>query len=168
MRQILTFTADGIPAPQGSKKTIPAKDGRGHYTGKVSVLESSARLKPWRQVVAAAARLARGPMVPAAGPIVMTLEFRLPRPKGHYGTGRNAGKLKPSAPEHHLVKPDVDKLERGILDALTMAGLYGDDSQVVAVTSFKRYADHAAPGVTVTAMSPAHDPQATAQQPVSA
>lgn len=167
MRQILTFTADGIPAPQGSKKTIPAKDGRGHYTGKVSVLESSARLKPWRQVVAAAARLARGPMVPAAGPIVMTLEFRLPRPKGHYGTGRNAGKLKPSAPEWPTKKPDVDKLERAILDALTIARVYGDDSQVVAIHSTKTFADHDAPGATVGVATMDDRPQASAQRAAS-
>ena len=148
MQEILTFTADGIPAPQGSKNTTAQKDRAGEYTGKVSVYESSVKLKPWRQRVATAARAAhRGE--PAEGPLVLNIVFRLPRPKDHFGTGRNAGKLKPSAPEWPTKKPDLDKLERAILDALTIARAYGDDSQVVAIHSTKTFADHDAPGVTV-------------------
>lgn len=153
MKHVLSFTADGTPAPQGSKNTTALKDKSGEYTGKVNVYESSKKLKPWRAVVAAAARAARGPTI--EGPAILTIEFRLERPKGHYGTGRNAGKLKPSAPTHHLKKPDVDKLERGILDALTIAGIYKDDSQVVSVTSWKTFADNAPPGVTVHVSTPA-------------
>lgn len=36
---------------------------------------------------------------------------------------------------------DIDKLERNILDALTKAGVYGDDAQVVAVMHEKMCAD---------------------------
>jgi hypothetical protein len=35
-------------------------------------------------------------------------------------------------------KPDVDKLGRGVLDALKSAGVYADDSQVVGLYAFKR------------------------------
>ena len=40
------------------------------------------------------------------------MNFRFVRPKSHYGTGRNAKKLKPSAPPHHTQKPDATKLLR--------------------------------------------------------
>lgn len=148
MQEILTFTADGIPAPQGSKNTTAQKDRAGAYTGKVSVYESSVKLKPWRQVVVNAARAA-DPGPPTEGPLILNIVFRLPRPKAHFGTGRNAGRLKPSAPEWPTKKPDVDKLERAILDALTIAKVYGDDSQVVIVHSCKVYADYDPPGATV-------------------
>lgn len=152
MKHVLSFTAHGTPAPQGSKNTAAQKNKAGEYTGKVNVYESSKALKPWRQIVAAAARAARGPRI--EGPVILTIEFRYPRPKAHYGTGRNAGILKDWAPAYHLTKPDIDKTERGILDALTMAGVYRDDSQVVSVTTWKAYADNGAPGVTVHVATP--------------
>lgn len=156
MKHVMSFTADGTPAPQGSKTAIPAKTKAGVYTGKVSLVESSKALKPWREVVAAAARAAKGSWLVTVpeGPVILTIEFRFQRPKGHYGTGRNAGKLKDWAPAYHLTKPDIDKLERGILDALTMAGVYKDDSQAVSVTAWKAYADNGAPGVTVHVATP--------------
>lgn len=39
---------------------------------------------------------------------------------------------------HVVVKPDIDKLARAILDAGTGI-LYGDDSQVVSLSASKRY-----------------------------
>jgi Holliday junction resolvase RusA-like endonuclease len=55
-----------------------------------------------------------------------------PRPKSHYGTGRNAGKLKATAPTHNDGKPDRDNLDKAILDAMTGIGFMRDDKQVVA------------------------------------
>ena len=72
------------------------------------------------------------------GPIQVTMIFWLPRPKGHYGTGKNAGKLKGSAPGRPITKPDVDKVQRAILDVGT--GLwFKDDSQVVDARVMKQY-----------------------------
>lgn len=167
MQEILTFTADGVPAPQGSKNTTAQKDRAGAYTGKVSVYESSAKLKPWRQVVVNAARAA-DPGPPTEGPLILNIVFRLPRPKDHFGTGRNAGKLKPSAPEWPTKKPDVDKLERAILDALTIAKVYRDDSQVVVVNSAKVFADERPPGVMVSLETFDDRPPASAQRAASA
>ena len=41
------------------------------------------------------------------------------------------------------MRPDVDKYIRATLDALTSAGAYGDDAQVVSLRAVKA---HAAPG----------------------
>ena len=55
--------------------------------------------------------------------------------------------------EYPTVTPDIDKLERAVLDAMTIAGVWGDDSQVVSGTRGKRYADECAPGVRITIRS---------------
>lgn len=48
-----------------------------------------------------------------------------------------------------MVKPDVDKLISGTLDALKSAGVYLDDSQVVDVRGRKVYADNGLPGADI-------------------
>lgn len=133
----------GTPAPQGSKSAYQHP-----RTGKIVLVESSAGVKPWRAAVVAACRRARVPRL--AGPVAVAITFYLPRPAGHYGTGRNAGRLRPSAPAYPAVKPDVDKLERATLDGLTTGKAYEDDARVVDLSSRKRYADPAA-GIPVGA-----------------
>lgn len=114
----------GLPAPQGSKRHV----GRG------IMIESSKYVKPWRQDVRAAAEqwiLTRPGLYPMDGPLSVDMVFSMPRPKGHYGTGRNAGVLKGSAPSYPQGMPDLSKLVRSTEDALTSAGLWKDDSRVV-------------------------------------
>ena len=80
----------------------------------------------------------------------VTLTFRMPRPKSHYWTGRRAHELRPDAPTWHTSRPDVDKLTRAVLDALS--GVWWvDDSQVAMVTASKAYSDDGAPGVHIIA-----------------
>lgn len=76
------------------------------------------------------------PVPPKSGLVELDLEFRLPRPRSHYGTGRNAQKVKGSAPV--VPHQDVDNLLKGAMDAATGV-LYLDDKQVVRVTAVKRY-----------------------------
>jgi Holliday junction resolvase RusA-like endonuclease len=66
--------------------------------------------------------------------------FYMPRPKGHYGTGKNSGKLKPSAPIHHVKTPDVDNLVKFYYDILNDL-VWHDDSQVISEFSEKRYCE---------------------------
>jgi crossover junction endodeoxyribonuclease RusA len=103
------------------------------------MVESSRYVKDWRAWVRAAA--ARACPDPIAGPVEVALGFRMPRPASHFGTGRNWLLMKPSAPAHHTQRPDVDKLTRAVLDALTGIA-YGDDSTVVAVHARKRWERH--------------------------
>jgi len=65
--------------------------------------------------------------------------FVFERPKCHWGTGRNAEKLKPSSPEYHIIKPDIDNIMKIILDSLNGI-IFKDDSQVVSGKYEKRYA----------------------------
>lgn len=140
----IKINVNGLPAPQGSKKAFQNK-----HTGKISVVESAAKtVKPWRADVRAAAE-EHGGTIPRGEPVIIYLHFYLPRPKGHFGTGRNAGLLKDWAPTAVTTKPDLDKLIRSTLDALTSAGTYQDDSNVVAVNAWKSYADGRPPGATI-------------------
>lgn len=126
----IEFTAYGLPAPQGSKKYVGHR--RNKQTGKELpvLVESSKKVTPWRRVVAQTALTVR-PKVLLEGPLVADMVFSMPRPAGHFGTGRNAGRLKPSAPLVPSVMPDLSKLARSTEDALT--GLvWRDDSLVVA------------------------------------
>lgn len=134
-----SFFVPGTPAPQGSKK----------HVGNGVMIESSRHLKPWRSKVAWLAR--KHIRAPHAGAIRLDLRFVMPRPKSHFGTGRNADRIKPTAPDCHTQKPDIDKLERAVLDALTGIA-YKDDSQVVKVVKSKRWIHFAAdsPGVYIT------------------
>ena len=74
-------------------------------------------------------------------PIYIQIWYGLPRPQSHYGTGRNSGKLKPSAPKYPAKKPDIDNYEKFIFDCLNGV-VYRDDSQVVSCRHDKRYSEN--------------------------
>ena len=66
------------------------------------------------------------------------MTFYMDRPKNHYGTGKNADKLKPSAPVWHIARPDIDNFIKFIMDALN--GTYWrDDSQICLISAKKIY-----------------------------
>ena len=120
-----TFHIAGLtPAPQGSKR----------HVGGGRMVESSAKVRPWREAVRQEA-LKTGLTI-TAEPIYLHLLFRFRRPQGHYNA---RGQLKPSAPVNHITRPDLDKLCRSTLDALTGV-LFRDDSQVAFLVASKEYA----------------------------
>ncbi len=123
---MLEFVVAGIPAPQGSKRVFV----RG---GRVSLVESCARVKPYRALVSLAASQARTE-APTQQPVGIAIAFVFVRPKSHY---TSKGALRAGAPTHPG-KPDIDKLCRAVLDALTGI-LYHDDAQVVSLNASKRY-----------------------------
>ncbi|MFD9903858.1 RusA family crossover junction endodeoxyribonuclease [Streptomyces sp. NPDC059063] len=112
-----------MPGPQGSKR----------HVGGGRMIESSALVTPWRECVAWSAIEARrkGRRPTITGPVALAVTFSLARPKRHFGSGRNADAVLPSAPARPDVKPDVSKLIRSTEDALTTALVYRDDAQVV-------------------------------------
>lgn len=133
-------TVYGSPAPQGSKS---AK--RNKHTGRIQLVESSKYVKPWRdEVVASCLRVRKRGWQPLTGPLAAEFVFTLTRPKTHFGTGRNADRVRPSAPLLPSGVPDLSKLARSTEDALTTAGVYRDDALVVEYRRLlKRYhTDH--------------------------
>lgn len=126
MREICQFDVFGMPAPQGSKKFVGTnKAGRG------ILVESSKKVKPWRQDVKAAAVMVRETFWMAApagtdpcpldGPLWVSMVFTMPKPA-------SAPKRKRTWPDK---KPDLSKLARSTEDALVEAGLIKDDSRIV-------------------------------------
>lgn len=74
------------------------------------------------------------------GPLRVHIVFYIPRPKSHYGTGRNENNLKPSAPSYpDGSRQDLDNLEKFAYDCLN--GLaWNDDRQIVENFSRKVWA----------------------------
>lgn len=144
----VTFEVRGKPQPAGSKRAFTTK------TGRTVVTDDNPNSKPWQALVADAALEAMVPEdgEPLAelleGPLALAVVFVLMRPKGHFGTGRNAGVVKNSAPERPIVKPDATKLLRGVEDALT-GTVWRDDAQVVEQAAAKIYGPYNAARVTV-------------------
>lgn len=153
----LSFWVPGIPQPQGSTRSFK----RG---AKIVTTSANKNLKPWRQMVTLQAQAAMaGANAMTHTAVAVSVAFVFPRPKGHHGKRG----LLPSAPVDHLVKPDLDKLLRGVLDGLTEAGVFHDDSQVVSVVATKVYTP-TPPGarITVTPMAqPAVTPGDSAHDP---
>jgi len=132
-----SFTVDGVPVPQGSMK--------GYVRGGHAVLTSdNPNLGAWRQGVAERARQAMLGMAVCPEPVQVAIDFYLPRPRGHFGTGKNASTLRAGAPDVHTKKPDVDKLARAILDGMTGI-VFLDDAQVWALAMTKQYANPGQP-----------------------
>jgi len=80
------------------------------------------------------------PECPFEGPIETVMVFYMPRPKNHYGTGKNSGILKKIVDFFHWKKPDGDNLQKFVWDALN--GIYWkDDSQIAKWSGMKLYTD---------------------------
>jgi crossover junction endodeoxyribonuclease RusA len=116
----LAFTVIGTPAPQGSKR----------HVGNGRMVESSKAVQPWRDSVAWAARArANATGTPTlTGPVHVDIRFRLPMPKSRKAADHRRGWAWSER------KPDLDKLTRSTLDALTTSGVIGDDAQVAMLT----------------------------------
>lgn len=141
----LEFDVYGLPQPQGSAKAFVPKG----WTRPV-VTSDNPNLKDWRRLVASAAQ----PHAPTtgllAGPVRLTLAFALARPQSL-----------PKKRTHHITRPDVDKLARAVLDALTGI-LLRDDSQVVELVASKAYAElGASPGLRVRLEDATTEPAAS-------
>ena len=134
MSEPITFFVPGKPAPGGSKRQVFNKTSKRSF-----IIDACKDSKPWKTDVKHFAHEAyKGPLL--LGPIKVRCTFYRARPKGHYGTGKNAGVLKASAPKYPTSKPDGSKLFRSTEDALTNV-IWGDDAQVVTQTIKKRFSN---------------------------
>ena len=143
---VLSFFAPGVPSTQGSARAFVVK-------GRAVVTHDNKSLRSWRSVVSDSARQAGAVLLEGAVGIHMT--FRSHRPKGHYGTGKNAEVLRDTAPPYPATKSskDWDKLARAVCDALT-AIAYVDDAQIVHAVVKKRWClPHQQGGVFVSVYS---------------
>lgn len=119
----LTFEVAGTAVPQGSK-TGRILNGRVHF------YEANKKLPEWRKTVTRAAEEALAGRLGFGkdAQIFASLTFHMPR----------LPSVKRPRPN---IAPDIDKLSRGMLDALTDAGVWVDDGQVVELHAREFYAD---------------------------
>ncbi len=120
---MISFYVQGEPAPQGSKRFV------GIHKGKGRMIESSKKVKPWREAVYWAAIEAKSKtamVMPMDGPLAVVMVFALPKPTS----------VRRAQPDR---KPDLSKLVRSTEDALVDAGLIADDARIVVCLASKIY-----------------------------
>lgn len=129
----------GTPASKGSYRPIT---GRSRTTGKpvTRLIPMDKKERPWRDHVRDTILSHKHPTIPPNSYIKIETTFYLPRPKT----------IPPTKRKHPTVKPDIDKLQRALYDAITETQIWHDDSQITDVTSHKRYADNTTTGVSLT------------------
>lgn len=88
------------------------------------------KIKSWRAAVVEAAQRAAGGD-PMAGPLTIKVTFRLPMPRSRPKWIQKLQRY-PST-----VKPDLDKLVRGLLDGMVQGGLIRDDALVFSLQAVK-------------------------------
>lgn len=147
--RLARFAVQGDPVPQGSTrafKTRP-KVGKGKV---VTTNDPTGRIERWRGDVRQACKLVLPDgYVPTPGPVTLTVLFLMQRPASHYlpeTKSRAPGLIRATAPTWHAGSPDIDKLVRAVMDALTNV-VYKDDGQVVGLQIGKRWADE--PGARI-------------------
>jgi len=131
----ISFFVPGIARPAGSKNAF-----RNQKTGEIIITHACKKTKGWMDSVKWFAMNAANRMILLDEAVRLELVFLYSRPKNHYGSGRNAGCLKPSAPMFYekTTIPDLTKILRGVEDALKGV-IWKDDSIVVQQLNIKRY-----------------------------
>ena len=141
----LAFTVYGVAMSKGNHRAVQPKGMKFPV-----ITETNRSVASWQQLVAegasrAIAQLPEGERVLLASGVRVTIAYYLPRPKKFHKRGVFV---------HHATKPDVDRLQRAILDALT-AVAYHDDKQVTEIIAGKYYAGVDAPARVDIAVEPA-------------
>ena len=132
MGKQIKFTVYARPEPQGSVRGF-VYQGQFDKKPRAIITTNNKKLKPYRQELShtvMAAMQEAEVVAPMAGkhiPVSVVLDFYLERP--------------PSIPKKRqfmVVKPDIDKICRATLDAMT-GNIFLDDAQVVELSIRKHY-----------------------------
>ena len=143
----MKITVHGRPQQQGSSKAFVVRDRRTGKPRAIVTSDNRTELQAWREAVRTESQTAAIDEggYRDTGPVGLRITWRLPRPKR-----ARAGELP-------ATRPDIDKLERAILDALT-GTWYRDDGQVTDVEKRKRYAAAGdPPSVEIEMTAPAEE-----------
>lgn len=134
---MISFFVPGSPQPKGSSRAFIPKGWN-----RAVITNANPRGKDWDRTIALAAMPHRPPAM-IEGPVSVTFSFSLAKPK-------SAPKTKAVLPAK---RPDLDKLCRSVLDALT--GIFWcDDSQVCRITATKVYGDPVGVNIEVSEIDP--------------
>lgn len=126
---MISFFVAGVPQPQGSARAFVVQ-------GRAVVTSANKNLRPWRDSVLAAARAEMAvadERITKPTPVAVRITFYLQRPASHTKKQQERRAV--------TVRPDIDKLARAVLDALTVARVFDDDAQVYDLHVLKQYAN---------------------------
>lgn len=134
MTDPITFFVPGepVPAPRPRGRIVNLPSGKPFIH-----IYTPADDEKWKKRIARHSWEAVGRKL--SGPVRVDIEFLMPRPQDHFGTGRNAAILKDSAPHWHTIRPDRDNLDKPVLDALKNTKVFSDDCCVCDGRIQKRY-----------------------------
>ena len=120
----IKITIPGIPASKGSFNI-------GKYG---QIYQADKKLKGWVNAISWQAR-AQAPREPSQAAVELTITFNLPQASNNKDI-------------HPIIRPDIDKLARAVLDALTGI-IYKNDSQVIRLECNKTWSKDGAPGCDI-------------------
>jgi Holliday junction resolvase RusA-like endonuclease len=120
-KQISFFIPMRIPTKTFQAKKLRTVKGR-------AVLYTPPELVEIRQKYISAL-IPHSPAEPAEGPISLCLMFCFKDKKHNTGTPKTT-------------KPDLDNLEKGLADCMTVCGFWQDDSQISLLSLSKSYEEH--------------------------
>jgi Holliday junction resolvase RusA-like endonuclease len=126
----VTFEVEGKPVPKSRPRVVTKGKRRYAFTPK--------KVKEWEVAVKKEAE--KHFEIPFAWPVIVSLTFYMPRPK----TRRLDFWVSTT--------PDLDNLEKSVLDGLNEIA-YTDDKLVVVKSSSKRYVTDGVPRVRITVAS---------------
>jgi crossover junction endodeoxyribonuclease RusA len=121
----ISFTVIGVPQPQGSSRAFVPRGWN-----RAIITSDNSKLKPWRQEIAGTAQaIMNSSKIGLLEDVPLSIEasFFFDKPKSAKKSLR-----------YKITKPDVDKLVRGLFDALTGI-VFRDDAQIVTSISHKRF-----------------------------
>jgi len=147
MKEIATAFVHGDPKAQPRTRASSFGGGRAR-------VYDPGTANGWKNLIAQALRKYAGQAITDA--LHVDLTFFFPRPRSHFGTGKNSKLMKEFAPEFHTKKPDIDNLEKAVYDALSEKsgiGLWKDDAQIVSCRPHKMYADGSPVGMRIAIYS---------------
>ena len=132
---MIQLTVYGTPKPQGSTRAFIPKGWK-----RAIITADNKQLKPWRQEISAAALAFQKAAAPYyEAPQSIDLRFFFARPK----SAKRRREM--------TVRPDLDKISRSVLDALTGI-LFRDDAAVVKMSASKAYGEPERVEITLEAI----------------
>ena len=127
----IKFTVMGTPVAKGRPKFARRGNFVSTYTPKKTVSYENLVQLSFMQS-------AGTDFKPFDCPLMVRVMAYFPRPKGHFGSGKNEGVLKKSAPVMMTTKPDVDNVAKACIDALNGIA-FTDDKLIVHLQAAKCY-----------------------------
>jgi Holliday junction resolvase RusA-like endonuclease len=136
--EVAKFFVKGAPKAQARPRFRSCGNGR-------KIVYIPAAVQAWKKTIALCAAVNRPKKLNISNSMIVEVNFWMPRPKKN-NNKNNA---------QHIIKPDIDNLVKVVLDALTLAKYWVDDSQVICLNASKIYAPQGSPpGVKVKILTP--------------